>query len=112
MPRLPRSRRGTWLLAAAVWLAMCAGLWCTLPAVPRGELRLPRDVDLLALLPGGGRGIVARRIRGGGQVELKNFELIEVPSGRTLEKLPNCRVPLDWFKLWKGCGCVLLSEGP
>jgi hypothetical protein len=27
MPRLPRSRGGTWLLAGAVWLAACAGLW-------------------------------------------------------------------------------------
>jgi hypothetical protein len=27
MPLFPRSRRGTWLLAGAVWLAACAGLW-------------------------------------------------------------------------------------
>jgi hypothetical protein len=110
MPLLPQSHRGTWLLVAAIWLTACAGLWCALPVVPRGELRLPPDIDLLSVLPGGGRGIVARRVRGG-QEDLENFELVELPSGRTLEKLPNCRAPLDSFNLWKGCGFVLLSEG-
>ena len=31
MRLLPRSRRGTWLLAGAVWCAACAGLWHYLP---------------------------------------------------------------------------------
>jgi WD40 repeat protein len=35
MPFLPRSRRGSWLLAAAVWLAACVGWWWVLPVAPR-----------------------------------------------------------------------------
>jgi hypothetical protein len=35
MRLLPRSRRGTWLLAGAVWLAASAGLWRALPFVAR-----------------------------------------------------------------------------
>jgi WD40 repeat protein len=35
MPIIPRFRRGTLLLAGAVWLAACAGLWWVLPVVPR-----------------------------------------------------------------------------
>ena len=31
MMLLPRSRRNTWLLAIAVWLVACAGLWRVLP---------------------------------------------------------------------------------
>jgi WD40 repeat protein len=34
MHLLPRSRRGTWLLAGAAWCAACAGLWWALPVVP------------------------------------------------------------------------------
>jgi hypothetical protein len=35
---LPRSRRGTWLLAGAVWCAACAGLWRALPVVVRARV--------------------------------------------------------------------------
>jgi len=40
---LPRSPRGTWLLAAAVWLATCGALWWMLPPAPRAEWRVPFD---------------------------------------------------------------------
>lgn len=47
---LPRSRRGTWLLAGAVWLAACAGWWWALPVAPRttidglaGRIRFSAD---------------------------------------------------------------------
>jgi hypothetical protein len=82
-----------------------------LPVVPRGELRLTRDIDLVAVLPGGGRGIVARRSEFG-RKDLGNLELVELPSGRTIETLPNCGASLGQFNLWKGCGFALLSEGP
>src|SRR5262245_27024506 len=35
MRLLPRTPRGTWLLAAVMWLAGCAILWWQLPDVPR-----------------------------------------------------------------------------
>src|SRR4051794_9898748 len=34
---LPRTPRGTWLLAGLVWLAGCAILWRVLPVRPRAE---------------------------------------------------------------------------
>jgi WD40 repeat protein len=35
MRLLPRSPRGTWLLAAAIWMVECAVLWRALPVQPR-----------------------------------------------------------------------------
>jgi hypothetical protein len=45
MPLLPRSRRGTWLLAAAVWLAACLVSVKFLPA-RTPSLRTFRDVKV------------------------------------------------------------------
>ena len=88
------------------------GLWWALPVVPRGILRLPHDFDLLTVLPGGERGIVARRIRGEfGHYDLADFELVELPSGRTIKRLPNFGLPLDSFNVWKSCGSVLVRYG-
>jgi hypothetical protein len=38
MTVLPCSRRGTWLLALAVWLTACAALWVLLPHSPRAMI--------------------------------------------------------------------------
>jgi hypothetical protein len=38
---LPRSAKGTWLLAVAAWLGICTLAWFLLPPVPRGVARLP-----------------------------------------------------------------------
>jgi WD40 repeat protein len=53
MHLLPRSPRGTWLLAAAVWAAVCAAVWLAVPEVPRAEWTLPRAGMPVAFLPGG-----------------------------------------------------------
>src|SRR5262245_23515558 len=37
----PRSPRGTWLLAGAVWLAGCGTLWWALPPAPTAEWTVP-----------------------------------------------------------------------
>jgi hypothetical protein len=101
------------LLASVVWLASCAGLWWALPTVARGELRLPRDRDLVAVLPGGEHGVVAIHISGEfGQEYLADFELVELPSGRAIRKLQNCVVPIDRFTRWKNCGSIVVREGP
>jgi len=50
MRLLPRSRRGTWLLAALAWLAACAALWSALPVVPRAKWNAPRPCRLMGLL--------------------------------------------------------------
>ena len=65
MHLLPRSRRGTWLLAGAVWCAACAGLWCTLPVTPRAEFPLDNespDWGLLGLGPDGDSAVIQRFI--------------------------------------------------
>src|SRR5262245_1096313 len=48
---LPRSPRGTWLLAGAVWLACVAALWRALPIVPRTTWTLPSPGRLLGFTP-------------------------------------------------------------
>jgi hypothetical protein len=48
MQLLPQSRRGTWLLAGAVWCAACAGLWWALPVVPLVVLHANEAYELLA----------------------------------------------------------------
>src|SRR5262245_4425242 len=42
---LPRTPRGTWLLAGAVWLAGVGALWYLVPAVPRAEWTLPEYAE-------------------------------------------------------------------
>jgi hypothetical protein len=51
MRLLPRSPGGTWLLAAAAWLAGCAAAWWLLPVRPRSAWHAPapaRPVGVLA----------------------------------------------------------------
>ena len=62
MRLLPRSRRGTWLLAGAVWCAACAGLWWALPVVPCGGRRLPQEGLPLGFLSNGELAISGREI--------------------------------------------------
>jgi hypothetical protein len=90
MPLLPRSRRGTGLLAGAVWLAACAGLWWAVPVVPRAVMRLPEDMALIGLGPTCTTGLAlhARSASNLGQSQ-DSIELIEVPSGRRLATLCN-----------------------
>ncbi len=41
MRLLPRSAKGTWLLAAAAWMGLCGFVWELLPPRPRGTLDHP-----------------------------------------------------------------------
>src|SRR4051812_33535968 len=49
---LPRSPRGTWLLAAAVWLAGSAALWWALPYRPRAVWATGEPAALVGFVPG------------------------------------------------------------
>jgi WD40 repeat protein len=51
MPLLPRTVRGTWLLAGAVWVAWCGAFWFGLPVRPRAEWRLPEESYLVGVRP-------------------------------------------------------------
>jgi WD40 repeat protein len=50
MRLLPRSPRGTWLLAAAAWVAVCVPAWQVMPALPRCDATLPNVVPHNQLL--------------------------------------------------------------
>ena len=50
---VPRSRRGTWLLAGAVWLAACTGWWWVLPVEPREKWYASQPSRLVGLLADG-----------------------------------------------------------
>jgi hypothetical protein len=91
MRLLPRSARGTWLLAAAVWVAGCALAWCILPPVPRGTAFLP-GVSLHQLLGFGPDCASALVMRGSphepGQVStLQSVVLIDTATGQSAATL-------------------------
>jgi hypothetical protein len=52
MLRLPRTPRGTWLLAGAVWLAGVGALWCMLPYRPRAAWATEEPVHVHGFIPG------------------------------------------------------------
>jgi WD40 repeat protein len=49
---LPRSPRGTWLLAVAVWLAGCAAFWWVLPYRPRASWPTEEPAVVHGFVPG------------------------------------------------------------
>jgi hypothetical protein len=49
---LPRTPRGTWLLAGAVWLAGCGALWWALPYCPRVAWPTETPAVVHGLIPG------------------------------------------------------------
>jgi hypothetical protein len=53
MRLLPKTPRGTWLLAVAVWLAGSSALWWVLPYRPRAVTAVARENRLLGIGPGG-----------------------------------------------------------
>jgi hypothetical protein len=50
--RLPRTPRGTWLLAGAVWLAGIAALWWALPYRPRASWPTEEPAHVHGFIPG------------------------------------------------------------
>src|SRR5262245_5053749 len=60
MRLLPRTARGTWLLAGAAWLTACAVVWWVLPARPRAAFPMAPGEGLLTVLPDGRGGVSAR----------------------------------------------------
>jgi hypothetical protein len=57
MRLLPRTPRGTWLLAGLAWAAAWAALWWALPVRPRVEWQAPCSSQLIGFL-GDGRTLV------------------------------------------------------
>jgi hypothetical protein len=52
MRLLPRTPRGTWLLATAVWLAGCVALWWALPYRPRAAWATEEPAVVHGFIPG------------------------------------------------------------
>src|SRR5262245_40372255 len=52
MRLLPRTARGTWLLAALAWLAVCALAWAVLPPWPRAVWAVSGETEVIGFLPG------------------------------------------------------------
>jgi WD40 repeat protein len=96
--RPTRSRRGTWIIAGAVWCAASAGWWLVLPVVPRAEFQLPVGSSLLGLCPGG--TALVNRYVSHPTIETHGhpfaLELVDVSSGRLLSTL---KEPCDYFKV-------------
>jgi hypothetical protein len=85
MRLFPRSRRGNWLLAGAVWCAACAGLWWALPVVPRAVMRLPEEFALIGFGPDGRTGLaVHSHSTPAFSDDRRNdtIELLEIPTGQ------------------------------
>jgi hypothetical protein len=80
MRLFPRSARGTWLLAAAVWVAGCTGLWFQLPEAPRATLRLPVDADLIGFGPNGETALTQRDI----SPDVAALDLLDLPTGKLI----------------------------
>jgi hypothetical protein len=59
MRLLPRTPRGTWLLAAAVWLAGCRAFWLALPVRPRAIASDPNIAEVLQF-SADGRALLTR----------------------------------------------------
>jgi WD40 repeat protein len=124
-------RRGTWLLAGAVWSAACAGLWGTLPVVPAlTVLEWPDEVAWLGFGPDARTALVARPyLRARGQVfEYARFDdlladgvqrkdiavrwkatVVQIPSGEPIAVLCDTDALL-WicgrsrdFRVWVVC---------
>lgn len=51
MRLLPRTKRGTWLLAATMGLGSNAAVWFLPPPAPRAVLRLPEPGRPVGFLP-------------------------------------------------------------
>jgi hypothetical protein len=94
MRMLPRSARGTWLLAAAAWVGGCVALWYALPEVPRATLRLPIDADLVGFGPNGESALTRRDI----EPNVGALDLLELPSGRLLSTFFE-RYRSDWLTI-------------
>jgi hypothetical protein len=70
MRLLPRTARGTWLLAGAVWLAWCGAVWSVLPVRPRAVWTMPEPSRIIGFLPNTSTLVTAafveeQRTRGG-----------------------------------------------
>jgi WD40 repeat protein len=81
----PRSPAGTWLLAAAVWLAGCGVAWLIIPPRPRAAIAEPGTHWPRAFSPDG-RWFVTTSYSADGQAELRFWD---AATGRPVPQPPS-----------------------
>src|SRR5262245_41398443 len=76
MRLLPRTSRGTWLMAAVTWLAGCSAVWWVLPVRPRAAWLMPGPSQIVGCLPNSSvlvtTGLEEVRRLGGGPLRFWN----------------------------------------
>src|SRR5262245_57502822 len=101
MPLLPRTPRGTWIIAGVIWAAGTALLWWGLPVRPRAEWAISGDEHPIgfaaartSFVTASVRGPDAERPGLCGPLRFR-----ELDSGRLV----------DWFNPAEDIGCAVLS---
>lgn len=86
MRLLPRSPRGTWLLAGAAWLAVCAAAWPVLPVRPRAEWAADATTMPVGFVPGR-RALVAGALLSVEDDTLSSLRTFDADSGAVADWL-------------------------
>src|SRR4051812_30282645 len=121
MPLWPRSRRGTWALAAVAWLAGCGAIWEVTPCRPRAVI----PAALAGYPTGGGNGFLLTQDYGTrprptpfrGTVNTEEqpaadgpFRIWDIDTGRLVASLPlNPKTPKVWICLSPDRGTAVVS---
>src|SRR5262249_18484417 len=106
MRLLPRTERGTWLLAGVVWLAACGAFWWFLPPLPRWKLPAPNW--FLGFLPDKRTGILVADDSAGGF--RGPIQVWDVPTGRFLTSYFGSDDMFRYAYLAAGDRLVLVSK--
>jgi WD40 repeat protein len=84
MRMLPRSARGTWLVAGATWAAGCAGIWWIMPPHPRATITVAGAQWPCAFSPDG-KWLVTESANADGSSQLRVWD---ASTGRSAPHLP------------------------
>jgi hypothetical protein len=99
MRLLPRSAKGTWLLATAEWLGLCAVVLTFLPVMPRAYIHVPADSELVGLGPNADLALLERHVwlMSDDDEREPTLELFDVFTGRSLATVME-RVSNIWLR--------------
>jgi hypothetical protein len=89
MKLLPQTRRGSWLLAASVWIGVCAVVWAVMPVEPRAIMPMPTERSVLIGFGPNADTAVINLYQPGDDAKSSHSScsVIEVSSGQVLNTL-------------------------